>query len=142
MNEIISKAALESRRAKYKPGVRVELILMNDEFTNLKPGDRGTVSHVDDIGSVFTDWDNGSMLAAVYGADEIRLLTETEIVKEQCQKVVATGRTNMFDAKAAFEIAVEMGFHELADFIFLNTTAYSNLILTGELDDADLAKTL
>jgi hypothetical protein len=31
-----------------------------------------------------------------------------------------------------------MGFNELANFIFVNTKAYSNLILTGELDDGDL----
>jgi hypothetical protein len=41
----------------------------------------------------------------------------------------------MFDAKAAFEIALEMGFGELADFIFMDTKRYSNLILTGELPD-------
>ena len=40
----------------------------------------------------------------------------------------------MFDSKAAFEIAVEMGFNELADFIFMDTKAYSRLILTGELE--------
>jgi hypothetical protein len=44
----------------------------------------------------------------------------------------------MFDSKAAFEIALEMGFDELADFIFMNTKAYGALILTGELSEGDL----
>ena len=71
----ISQVALEALRALYKPGTRVELILMNDPYSNsLKPGDRGTVTDVDDIGSVFVDWDNGSKLAVVYGPDKIKVL--------------------------------------------------------------------
>jgi hypothetical protein len=31
-----------------------------------------------------------------------------------------------------------MGYDELANFIFMNTKAYSALILTGELSDDDL----
>ena len=137
MNNFISKAALEARRARYKPGVRVELVKMDDPYSKLKPGDLGTVDFVDDAGSVFVNWDCGSSLGVVYGADEIRLLTKAAVIKEQCRKVAATGRTNMFDAQAAFEIAVEMGFTELAGFIFTDAKRYSILILTGELDDVE-----
>ena len=42
------------------------------------------------------------------------------MLKEQYQQVATTGRTNMFDVKAVFEIAVEMGFFELTDFIFMS----------------------
>ena len=63
---------------------------------------------------------------------------KVEQIKWQCRMVGKTGRTNMFDSKAAFQIALEMGFHELADLIFMNTKAYSVLILTGELSDANL----
>jgi hypothetical protein len=142
MSDIISKAALEARRARYAPGTRVELVSIGDAMTNLKPGDRGTVGHVDDIGTCHIIWDNGSTLGAAYGADEIRLLTKAGVIKEQCRKVAATGRTNMFDVKAAFGIAVEMGFNELADFMFMDTKRYSALILTGELDGADLHESL
>ena len=64
-------------------------------------------------------------------------ISKAEVIKEQCRKVAQTGRTNMFDTKAAFEIAVEMSFHELADFIFMDTKRYSNLILTGELENVE-----
>ena len=75
VSNIISESALEARRAQYAPGTRVELILMDDPYDKkLKPGDRGTVVAVDDIGSVFVDWDNGSKLAAAYGVDEIKAL--------------------------------------------------------------------
>jgi len=138
----INKAALDARKARHRPGTRVELVRMNDLHTNLKPGDRGEVAAVDSIGTVHVNWDNGSTLGAAYGEDEIRLLTKAEVVKEQCKKVAATGRTNMFDARTAFEIALEMGYDELADFIFTDTKRYSALILAGELSDADLIESL
>jgi len=124
-------------RAAYPKGARVALVSMSDPYATLKPGDLGTVDFVDDTGSVFVDWDCGSTLGVVYGVDGIRLLTKAEVIKEQCRKVAATGRTNMFDTKAAFEIALEMGFNELADFIFMETKRYSILILTGELENVE-----
>jgi len=74
MNEFISKAALEARRARYKPGVRVELVRFEDPYSSLKPGDRGTVEFLDDTGSVHIKFDNGSSLGVLYGVDEIRLV--------------------------------------------------------------------
>ena len=137
MNNFISKAALEARRARYKKGARVELVSMTDPYTKLKTGDIGTVDFVDDTGTVFIIWDSGSHLGAVFGEDEIRLLSKAKVIKEQCRKVAATGRTNMFDTKVVFKIAMEMGFNELADFISMDTKQYSNLILTGEHENVE-----
>jgi len=134
MNKVISQTALEARREKYALGTRVELVIMTDPYTTLKPGDRGVVDHVDDIGTVFVNWDNGSTLGAAYDADEIKIVPPpmSDVVREQILAVRATGKTNMFDVKAVFELAMQMGFHELADFIFIDTRAYSHFILTGE----------
>ena len=61
-------------RQMYPVGCRVELISMDDPYSKLKPGDRGTVDVVDDAGTVFVRWDNGSGLGIVYGVDRIRKL--------------------------------------------------------------------
>lgn len=53
---------------------------MADPYSRLKPGDRGTVSHVDDTGTVFVDWDCGSGLGVVYGEDRIRILEGGELL--------------------------------------------------------------
>lgn len=63
---------LKSLRSHYPPGTRVELVRMEDPYTRLKPGDRGSVSMVDDTGTVFVDWDSGSTLGVVFGEDEIK----------------------------------------------------------------------
>ena len=45
-----------------------------DPCSRLKPGDEGTVFHVDDTGTVHVKWDCGSTLGMVYGVDVIRKL--------------------------------------------------------------------
>ena len=51
-------------------GRRVRLISTTDPYTDLRHGDTGTVSFVDDIGTVFVNWDNGSGLGLVRGEDK------------------------------------------------------------------------
>ena len=74
MNGFPSKEIVERIRQRYPKGARVELVYMNDPYTKLKSGDRGTVSFVDDIGTVFVKWDNGSGLGVAYGEDTIRTI--------------------------------------------------------------------
>lgn len=72
MNGFPSRETVERLRMTYPNGTRVELISMSDPYTKLKPGDQGTVSFVDDIGTVFVRWDCGSGLGVAYGEDHIR----------------------------------------------------------------------
>lgn len=58
----------------YPAGTRVELIQMDDLYSHLKPGDKGTVRFVDDTATVFVDWGCGSGLGIVYGVDRVRKL--------------------------------------------------------------------
>lgn len=73
-NGFPSRETVARVRQMYPAGCRVELISMDDPYSKLKPGDRGTVRSVDDTGTVFVRWDNGSGLGIVYGVDRIRKL--------------------------------------------------------------------
>lgn len=55
-------------------GRRVRLAYCSDPHTLLAPGDEGTVSFVDDWGTVFVDWDSGSKLGLVYREDSFEVL--------------------------------------------------------------------
>jgi len=47
-----SEAVVKSLREQYPEGTRVALVSMGaDPYSKLKPGDRGTVHHVDDAGT-------------------------------------------------------------------------------------------
>ena len=63
---------LKRIREKYPVGCTVEIIEMCDPYRDMPAGLRGTVTHVDDTGTVFADWENGSTLGAVFGEDRIR----------------------------------------------------------------------
>ena len=58
-------------RETYPPGTRVELDSIDDPYTRLRPGARGTVEYVDDIGTIHIRWDCGSGLGIVPGVDQI-----------------------------------------------------------------------
>ena len=61
-----SRDEVQRVREMYPVGCRVELVeLGRDPFSRLKPGDCGTVTHVDDC---------GSGLGMVYKVDHIRLI--------------------------------------------------------------------
>lgn len=71
-NRFPSRETVERVRKMYPVGCRVELLEMDDPYSRLKPGDKGTVKSVDDTGTVFVNWDCGSGLGVVYGVDRIR----------------------------------------------------------------------
>ena len=65
---------VESIRKRYPQGTRVELVNMEDPYTKIPEGTKGTVRCVDDTGTIFVDWDTGSGLGIVYGEDLCRKL--------------------------------------------------------------------
>lgn len=69
----VPKKIVEQLRKEYPVGTRVELIEMNDQFnTKLKPGCQGTVTDVDDAGTIHVRWDCGSSLGICYGVDKCK----------------------------------------------------------------------
>ena len=57
-------------------GKRIELISTSDPYTELKPGDLGTVDFVDDLGTIHITWDNGSQLGLVPGEDQYKIVED------------------------------------------------------------------
>lgn len=70
-----NKEMLEFLRREYPSGTRVILVRMDDP--QAPPlGTKGTVTGVDDMGSLLVVWDNGSRLNVIYGVDEVRKLNK------------------------------------------------------------------
>ena len=67
---------LKKLRGDFPKGTRVELIKMDDPYTTLKAGDKGTVSFIDDLGTIHVNWDKGSSLGIVYGEDICRKVVD------------------------------------------------------------------
>lgn len=63
---------IEKLKSEYPVGTRIELIDMNDPYTKIPKGTKGTVSNIDDMATIHVKWDNGSSLGVVYGEDKIK----------------------------------------------------------------------
>jgi hypothetical protein len=63
-----------ARRKSYERGTRVKLVEWADSaLIDVPPGTSGTVTLVDDAGTVFVNWDNGRTIGATV-ADKIEVL--------------------------------------------------------------------
>lgn len=67
----VNDKTLERIRRQYPAGTRIELVKM-DDFQAPPPGTKGTITAVDDSGSLLVHWDNGSSLNVIYGVDEVK----------------------------------------------------------------------
>ncbi len=76
------KEIVDRIKKDYPEGTRVELVSMDDPYSKIPEGTRGTVRCVDDTGTIFVNWDNGSGLGIVYGEDSCRKITECPICKK------------------------------------------------------------
>ena len=129
----MSRREVEALRKRYPKGTRVKLISLEDPYSRLPEGTKGTVDAVDDIGTIHVRWDNGSGLGIVPGVDEIKVIQEiSESLKEQILMVRDTGLVNMFDIRGVREVAEAMEFTELITFLDEDRERYAGFILHGE----------
>lgn len=68
---MLTKESIASVKRMYPAGKRVRLVYISDPYTDIRMGELGTVSFVDDTGTIFVDWDCGSRLGMIYGEDSI-----------------------------------------------------------------------
>jgi hypothetical protein len=78
-------------KKEFPSGTRVELIELNDPYRHFDAGLKGTVSCVDDTGTIHVNWDNGSCLGIVYGEDSCRKLDTVT--------VTCYGKTESWDSR-------------------------------------------
>ena len=72
-----NKEIIEHLRRTYPAGTKVELVRMNDDHAP-PAGTRGTVTGVDDIGTIHVCWQNGSGLGVAYGEDECKIVQKSK----------------------------------------------------------------
>ena len=123
-----SREQVELVRKQYPAGTRVVLVRMEDPQAPPE-GTKGTVTGVDDTGSILVDWDNGSGLNVIYGEDLVRKicpvcsgpLTEHPALSRRDNKTLICPDCGTREALADFGMDIEdqEGFiaamHQLSD---------------------------
>ena len=118
----------------YPPGTRVVLNHMEDPWSPVPTGTRGTVAAVDAIGQIHMKWDNGRSLALVPGVDSFRKLTAEEIAKEELEIIFTffPYKTNNAENKLMDEIEA---FFDERDAHFVSMTEVLDGALLDEYED-------
>ena len=78
----MSRGRIEFYKEHYPAGTRVQLDSMGDDPNPVPNGTKGTVSFVDDIGTVFVNFDNGRSLGICPEVDKFHKITEQTEVQE------------------------------------------------------------
>ncbi len=78
----MSRGRIEFYKEHYPHGTRVQLDSMGDDPCSVESGAVGTVIAVDDIGTVFVNFDNGRSLGVCPEADKFHKITEQTEVQE------------------------------------------------------------
>ena len=107
--KLINEEILKGLQKDYPKGTRIQLVRMDDEQAP-PMGTKGTVSGVDDAGSIMVSWDNGSHLSVIYGEDEVVKLTTVcyNITSKVYVEVKADTTSNM--EEEAEDILANMDF--------------------------------
>ena len=131
---MIRPEQLKQLRETYPTGTRVELVQMDD--AQAPPiGTKGTITGVDDTGSLLVDWDNGSGLNVIWGVDVVRKVPSmTDTIREQILAIRDTGLTNMFDVPMVQRLANDRSYYELVCYLEEHRREYAHFIMTGEAE--------
>ncbi len=88
MNDFPSRETVERLRRQYPRGTRIEITRLQDPYSRLAAGSRGTVEFVDDAGSLFCVFDNGEHIGLLYGIDGYR---KVPVLSEKTEAAYDTG---------------------------------------------------
>ena len=66
---------------QYPIGAIIELIKLEDRFSQLKTGTYGKIEYIDDIGQIHVIWETGSKLALIPGIDTFRVVERASTPK-------------------------------------------------------------
>ena len=91
---------IQRTKMLYPPGTRIVLGEMSDPYAPVPPGTRGTVNFVDDMGTIYPQWDNGRTLGLIFGEDSFRKLTPEELEEESVKIQAKTKRKSSQDCIA------------------------------------------
>lgn len=82
-------------KARYPEGTRLQLEKMQDPYSPVPSGMRGTVEFVDDAGQIHMRWDNGRTLALIPEKDQFRKLNDKERKAEEYVSQVTRKKQRM-----------------------------------------------
>ena len=67
-------------KAEYPKNTQIMCDAMNDPYAPVPSGTKGTVTHIDSLGTIHVKWDNKQTLGLIHGVDLFHKITsESEV---------------------------------------------------------------
>lgn len=73
-----NREQIEGIKKKYPAGTRIQLLSTMNDAQGVEKGTKGTVTHVDDMGTIHMLWDNGRGLGLITGEDNFKVLSRSD----------------------------------------------------------------
>ncbi len=83
MKNILTEAEINAIKEKYIPGTKLKLLedTKEEPYHPIKAGEIGTVDHVDDIGTIHINWENGRQFGIIPEVDSFEIISVPEKIK-------------------------------------------------------------
>jgi hypothetical protein len=95
MNGFKSRNEVERIKSQYPVGTRIELIHMEDPYSSVQSGMKGTVKVVDDAGTLHMQWDNGRTLGLIPGEDQFKVISKPSEESLENDQEIKIGGMNL-----------------------------------------------
>lgn len=73
-----NREQIEGIKRKYSAGTRIQLLSTMNDAQGVEEGTKGTVTHVDDMGTIHMLWDNSRGLGLIPGEDNFKVLSSSD----------------------------------------------------------------
>lgn len=122
----VTKAELFALEKLFQPGSRVELEYMEqDPYSDLVPGDLGTVIKVDDLGQIHVSWDKGGCLGIAYKIDKCRCV----MTKDKADEIIIGLKSRVFDGIESLKNQIEDDFLSAFPNMFFRKPVNNELLV-------------
>lgn len=134
-NDFPSKEVIEGLREKYPKGTKVRLIKMEDDPFPIEIGTKGVIEHIDDIGTIFVNWENGRSLGLAYGKDKFQAIMDWAEATEYMRKFNKAHNITSKSGRPEIKIVAVMKSEGFAD----NGKEYSEIERSYEFSNLNKA---
>jgi len=73
-----NREQIEGIKKKYPAGTRIQLLTTMNDMQGVEEGTNGTVTYVDDMGTIHMRWDNVRGLGLIPGEDNFKILSRPD----------------------------------------------------------------
>lgn len=88
MKNKLTESEINKIKVQYKPGTKIRLLedMKEELYHPINAGEIGIVNHVDSMGTIHVNWENGSGLGLIPGVDKFEMVEKIKVIMVEVNK--------------------------------------------------------